>query len=289
MKRHQNLSRWLLRLIFFTGIGIQLNGCVTTSPGVTEEQLAASAFPGVDFIKLAPVQVDYANNREILLGEVIAVLDELDEEIDKIDRANYIITTKVRKYAQLVKQEGNQSDPSTTYQSVFKLTVVEKGTGVGMETIFSKEKRDSGQFASGSNIVRQLFFHQLNSRLMPFLFTFRDGGSFSTRSVVDVLNLKVIKYTVKRNETLSMIALKYTANSSNWKTIAAINGIQNPKKLIAGQEILLPVKLLSERYRKNGIIDEPSLVRKKKVKVVKPQGRKKIPKDDRSSDCFGCN
>lgn len=290
MKHHKKLSKCFISLIFVMGTALLLNGCATTTvPELTEGQLAANAFPDVDFNKAAPVRVDYVDDRKILLNKVIAALEDLGEEIDNVDQQEYVITTKVREYAHLVKQMDTPSSPSNTYQSVFRLTVADEGTGVTMETSFSEEESNSGQFTSGSNIVRHLFFHKLNNRLMPFLFTFRDGGWIYTKSAVDVLNLKVIKYIVKRNETLTWIALKYTANAENWKAIAAMNGIKNPKKLIAGQEILLPVNLLRKRYRKNGIIDEPSPVRKKKVKSVNQQGAKKIFKDDLSSDCFGCN
>ncbi len=284
MKHREKTSEWLIRLILVMGTGLLLNGCVATTSGPSIWQQANDAYPGVAFKKPAPIQVNYTGERELVFKEVLAVLTELDEKIDTVDKKGFVITTKARKYAQLVN--GKQAATSYIYRSTIKLTVVDKGTGVAMETLFSKAKGGSGQFASGSKIVRQLFFHQLNSSLTPQLFTFRDGGQTYTKSAAEVLNLKGIEYVVKRNETLSIIAGRYTGNAGNWKEIAAFNGIKNPKNVIAGQIILLPVNLLTDYYRKNGIVDKLRPVRKKKAKTVKPQKRKEPLCGERGADCF---
>lgn len=46
-------------------------------------------------------------------------------------------------------------------------------------------------------------------------------------------------YTVKRGDTLSHIALRFTGNAMNYKKIAKANGIKNPNRISVGQVIKL--------------------------------------------------
>ena len=52
-------------------------------------------------------------------------------------------------------------------------------------------------------------------------------------------------HTVKwSGETLSIIALWYTGDQSNWKTIAQANPGLNPNRIFGGHEILIPERLI---------------------------------------------
>jgi hypothetical protein len=53
------------------------------------------------------------------------------------------------------------------------------------------------------------------------------------------------RHTVKwSGETLSIIALWYTGDQSNWKTIAQANPDLNPNRILGGHEILIPERLM---------------------------------------------
>jgi len=52
-------------------------------------------------------------------------------------------------------------------------------------------------------------------------------------------------HTVKwSGETLSIMALWYTGDQSNWKTIAQTNPGLNPNRIFGGHEILIPERLM---------------------------------------------
>jgi len=52
-------------------------------------------------------------------------------------------------------------------------------------------------------------------------------------------------HTVKwSGETLSIIALWYTGDQANWKTIAQANPDLNPNRILNGREILIPERLM---------------------------------------------
>ena len=99
-------------------------------------------------------------------------------------------------------------------------------------------------------------------------------------------NVNGIEYMVKHNETLSMIAGKYTTSAGNWKKIAAVNGIQDPRNVGAGQKIILPMELLLPPYRESGIINEPSPEMTKTVATVKYQGHEAPLCGENGTDCF---
>ena len=46
-------------------------------------------------------------------------------------------------------------------------------------------------------------------------------------------------YTVKKGDTLMVIAKKTTGNSANWKKIASANGIKAPSKISIGQKLVI--------------------------------------------------
>ena len=50
-------------------------------------------------------------------------------------------------------------------------------------------------------------------------------------------------------ETLGVVADWYTGDSSNWKKLAEINPDVNAQKLVTGNEIFIPVKLLKTREK----------------------------------------
>ena len=54
----------------------------------------------------------------------------------------------------------------------------------------------------------------------------------------------MVRYTVQRDDRLSDIALEFTGAQSNWRSIAAHNGINNPRKLRAGAVLEIPTALI---------------------------------------------
>jgi LysM repeat protein len=48
-------------------------------------------------------------------------------------------------------------------------------------------------------------------------------------------------YTARRGDTLSAIAFRFYENPAYWRPIAAANGIDDPRRLIIGEEILVPM------------------------------------------------
>ena len=47
-------------------------------------------------------------------------------------------------------------------------------------------------------------------------------------------------YVVQKGDTLYSIARRFYGSGNNWKTIAELNGISDPRKLRVGQELILP-------------------------------------------------
>jgi len=53
-----------------------------------------------------------------------------------------------------------------------------------------------------------------------------------------------VYYTVERGDQLSKIAAEVTGDAANWTQIAEINGIDDPRKIQVGQQIVVPGNLL---------------------------------------------
>jgi len=51
-------------------------------------------------------------------------------------------------------------------------------------------------------------------------------------------------YTVERGDLLTGIAMEFTGDADNWKTIADANGVTDPRKLRVGQQLIVPGHLL---------------------------------------------
>ena len=50
------------------------------------------------------------------------------------------------------------------------------------------------------------------------------------------------KYTVQVGDSLGVIASKFLGSSNEWKKLAEYNGIDDPRLLLVGQTIKIPVK-----------------------------------------------
>jgi len=53
-----------------------------------------------------------------------------------------------------------------------------------------------------------------------------------------------VSYTVQRGDALANIALEFTGDMSTWQSIAAHNGIDDPRRLAVGQVIQIPGNLI---------------------------------------------
>lgn len=53
-----------------------------------------------------------------------------------------------------------------------------------------------------------------------------------------------VSYTVQRGDALANIALEFTGDMSTWQSIAAHNGISDPRRLAVGQVIEIPGNLI---------------------------------------------
>lgn len=62
--------------------------------------------------------------------------------------------------------------------------------------------------------------------------------------VVEDYNSGVIRYTVQRGDSLGDISREYTGTSSNWREIAELNGIDNPRQLREGMILEIPTGLI---------------------------------------------
>lgn len=52
---------------------------------------------------------------------------------------------------------------------------------------------------------------------------------------------RIVEHTVKPNETLGEIAAHYLGSDRDWKRIGDLNGIQDPRRLRAGQVLRIPI------------------------------------------------
>ncbi len=57
---------------------------------------------------------------------------------------------------------------------------------------------------------------------------------------------EVIVHRVKRGDRLGDIAKQYTGSIENWREIAAFNEISNPKRLLVGDDLEIPLSLTPE-------------------------------------------
>ena len=62
-------------------------------------------------------------------------------------------------------------------------------------------------------------------------------------------DLRVVRYSVERGDRLSLIAREFTGDMALWRTIADLNGIDDPRKLAVGQLLEIPVALIPEDDR----------------------------------------
>lgn len=67
-------------------------------------------------------------------------------------------------------------------------------------------------------------------------------------------------YTVERGDLLASIALRFTGNADNWTTIAGANDLADPRKLRAGQQLVIPGFLLPPVETKSRTSDIPTSV-----------------------------
>lgn len=67
------------------------------------------------------------------------------------------------------------------------------------------------------------------------------------------------EYVVRRGDTLSGIATKFTGKSANYKALAKLNGISNPNLIRIGQKLIIPDGVYSsEKHSANSVDSKPS-------------------------------
>jgi LysM repeat protein len=120
------------------------------------------------------------------------------------------------------------------------------------------------------------------------------AGACSTAPTVDSDGNKAIKqapvappndrlHVVKKGDSLYKIALKYTSDAKNWKTIAELNNISDPNTIRKGQVIVIPHALTrvkaSPPARKLSSKPEPAdkNPRDKKAQTKKEQPQVTVP------------
>ncbi len=264
-----------------------LNGCTPTSYGELLQQQTVHVFPDVSFQQPAPIQVDYANDIKTVSKAVFTVLAEIAEKIESIDKEQGIILTRQHSFTDLVGKPAGKdvTVPAKiyTYRCALKLTKTKIGMTVAMESTFSPPL-SNGQSVTGPEIVRQIFFSRLNKLLTPRLFTFRDHSITYTKDAAEVLSPDFIEYIFRNNDTLSLIAGRYTDSAENWRQIAALNGIKDPRNVSNNQKILIPRSLLREPYRSKGIPRDQHPVRK--VKTPQKGGRQAPDCGENGADCI---
>ena len=65
-----------------------------------------------------------------------------------------------------------------------------------------------------------------------------------TASAEAAEELRVVRYRVEPGDRLAAIALEFTGDSALWRTIADLNGIDDPRRLAAGRILEIPVALI---------------------------------------------
>ena len=71
-------------------------------------------------------------------------------------------------------------------------------------------------------------------------------GTTSTEAAEE---LRVVRYRVEPGDRLAAIALEFTGDAALWRTIADLNGIDDPRRLAAGRVLEIPVALIPEADR----------------------------------------
>jgi len=172
------------------GVGIimcslfSLNGCIAALPVmvgvaaagaavgvVTVVNLARDQYPDIDFDKPAPVVTIYSDNYETVWNAIIDTLMQMKESTAMMDKSSGIIRTNKRNMND-VSWIGKGLG-SASFQYEYNIIVRKKSDGVNVELMipFWEEKMfvaaKEKNVPEGSNMMRHIFFKQLNERLHP--------------------------------------------------------------------------------------------------------------------------
>lgn len=178
--------------IFLAGYLLFGNGCMAALPlfavvavggvaatVVTMVNLARDQYPDIDFEKPSPVETTYAERFNDVWNGTVDTLMEMKESVAMMDKNSGVIRT-VKKNLNDVSWIGKGLG-NATFMYEISMTVRQKGQKVSVELMVpfweekmflaSKEKN----IPEGSNMMRHIFFRNLNKRLTPVAFRLPDS------------------------------------------------------------------------------------------------------------------
>lgn len=194
-----------------------------------QAQFAEIAIPGLD----APIQQFVHNQAEKLTLELFC--DTTDDGMGAGARS---VTEETDKFYQLVKIiPTRHAPPVVTFFWNLKFP------GDSLDPVFGKQRRNS--FTGVAESVRQKF-----TLFSPTGVPLRATVTLVLREFKPIeeqlqqLNLsspdRTHSHVVKVGETLSSIAAKHYQMPGEWRRIAVANGIEDPRRLMAGQVLRIP-------------------------------------------------
>lgn len=178
----KKIRNWIAVLII--GLPLMLSGCVAAVPVlmagavagaavgvVTIVNLARDQYPDIDFDKPAPVEVVYADSYDRTWNGVVDTIMELKESTAMMDKNSGIIRTKPKNLNDVSWIGKGIGKATFLYELNITVRKKNKGVSVGVMTPFWEEKvfiaKKEKNIPEGANMVRHIFYNNLNKRLNP--------------------------------------------------------------------------------------------------------------------------
>jgi hypothetical protein len=222
---------------------------------VTLVNLARDQYPDIDFDKPSPVEMVYANSYNETWNGVVDTLMEMKESTAMMDKNSGVVRTN-RKNLNDVSWIGKGLGKATFLYEL-NLTVREKNGRVSVEAMvpFWEEKMFIAQkeknVPEGSNMMRHIFYRNLNKRVQPVAQRLADSPLQDIRyapmtketqtkdTVREVATLKKNEQQqpgprvtmIKIKQSRSPINVRSVPSTENNKPIAALKGGTGVEKI----------------------------------------------------------
>jgi len=206
------LMIWTLVLIGFLYF---MNGCVAAVPVVamaggaaagagavsasktTDANQPRDQYPGIDFSKPAPVGTVYENDYNEAWNATIDTLHQMKELTSMADKNSGLIRTSKRRLND-VSLMGKGSENSTfMYEYIISVKGKEKKVSVETMVPFWEEKFFGASkeinIPEGANVIRHIFYSNLNKKLNPVTLRLPDGTMQEVRTAEPIPKKEIEK------------------------------------------------------------------------------------------------
>lgn len=180
----KKIKNWLV--VLFVGLPFLFSGCMAAVPVlavgaaagaaagiVSIVNLARDQYPDIDFQKTAPVEVIYAENYDRVWDGVIDTIMQMKESTAMMDKNSGIIRTNAKNINDVSWIGKGLGKATFLYELNITVRRKQQGVSVSVMIPFWEEKvfvaKKEKNLPEGSNMVRHIFYHDLNQRLTPKL------------------------------------------------------------------------------------------------------------------------